>query len=152
VKAKPGFPWRTVDTAAPGWASGGSWQPVTDPTAFGGSRIAGEAQGGYARVVFRGRSVQGYGRMATDGNTAVQVTVDGRSYGVHSQRRQSPVPTYGGDGFYGQQLFTVSGLKAGKHTLTIRQLGGTGEAGVDYLRVSPRSWRAPVTPPALPCG
>lgn len=152
VDAGPGFPWTVVDDAADGWTFGGGWNRITDPSAFGGSRIGGNTQGSFAEYTFTGRSVQGWGRKNTQGAQAVEVFVDGVSYGVHSQRRSAPIS--GGSTFYGQQLFSISGLSAGPHTLRIQQnsLSGTAGSGtsqhsnVDYLRVSDQVWTAPAKP------
>ena len=44
-----------------GWTTGGGWTSLDDPSAWGGTRIGGNAQGGFAEYTFTGRSIEGYG-------------------------------------------------------------------------------------------
>jgi hypothetical protein len=145
VQAGPGFPWTVVDDADTGWTVGGGWSRISDPSAWQGSRIGGNATGAFAEYAFTGTSIQGWGRKATNGGTQVRVFIDGVDQGVHSQRRTAPVS--GGSQFYGQQLFSISGLGGGTHTLRLQQVNGTtgnaGGTGVDYLRVSTQDYQPP---------
>ncbi|GAA1996144.1 hypothetical protein GCM10009739_01390 [Microbacterium ulmi] len=147
VEADAGFPWRLVDTDA-GWRAGGGWQVVADPSAQGGSRIGGNAVGGFAQYAFTGASAQLWGLKTTAGSDQVRVTIDGVDRGVHSQRRTSPIPDAGGDAFYGQLLASFTGLGKGRHVLRVEQVGAAGPegagAGIDYLRVSDRVAASPV--------
>lgn len=145
VDAGRGVPWSIVDDADDGWATGGGWARIADPSAFGGSWVGGEAHGGFAEVTFGGRTVEGWGPMWTAGSEAVEVTVDGVSHGLHGQRRSAPID--GGAVFQGQRLFTIRDLSPGTHTLRITDTGPAGApAGIDYLRVAD----VDVVPPAPP--
>ncbi len=148
VKAGAGFPWTTIDTAASGWTVGGGWNVIGDASAYGGSRLGGNATGGYAELAFKGRSIELWGTKATEGGNQVRVYVDGVDKGIHSQRRSSPIPDAGGTTFYGQKLATISGLDSGRHTLRIEQVNAaTAESsagtGVDYARVSDKVYQPP---------
>ncbi|MFF1876691.1 OmpL47-type beta-barrel domain-containing protein [Leifsonia sp. NPDC058230] len=147
VDAGHGFDWNTVDSSASGWNVGGGWNVIDDPSAFGGSRIGGNAPGGFAERTFEGDSVQLWGRMATDGGTQVRVFVDGQSVGDHTQRRSAPIPGSGGNAFYGQKLVSLSGLGAGSHTIRLEQINGAagnaGGTGIDYMLTSDQTYVAP---------
>jgi hypothetical protein len=143
VEARPEASWELLDDSSPGWTTGGGWATVSDPSAYGGTRIGGNAQGGFAERTFTGRAVEGYGRMGAQGAQTVEVLIDGVSHGVHSQRR--PPPLSGGTMWQGQRLFAIGDLAPGEHTLRIVQRTASGipgsptnqHAGIDYLRTSP---------------
>ena len=153
VDAQAGVEWTFVDDSDAGWAVGGGWDHIDDPSAVRGSRIGGSTQGGWAEYTFRGRTVEGWGRMGIAAAEAVEVFVDGTSYGIHSQRREPPI--IGGETFAGQRLFSISNLPAGEHTLRIEQVSSSGAPGsaieehanVDYLRITDELWNQPAEPP-----
>ena len=142
VTASPGFPWRVIDDGD--MTVGEGWERNTDPSAYGGSRVGGETAGGFAETTFRGRSIEGWGVMRTDGSETVEVVIDGISRGAHSQRRSTPIS--GGGVFYGQRLFSIGDLGAGGHTLRIVDASSGSAAGIDYLRISDEVWVPPARP------
>jgi Alpha amylase, catalytic domain len=147
VAAGPGFGWTAIDSSDPGWTVGG-WSTITDASAYGGSRIGGNVQNGFAEYTFEGTSVQGWGQKSTTSGQQVRVFIDGEPVGDHSQRRTTP--TSGGTQFYGQQLFSLAGLEPGEHTIRIEQInptaGNAGGTGIDYLLVSDEEYVVPATP------
>jgi hypothetical protein len=153
VEAESGAAWNVVDDGDAGWQTGGGWERVDDPSAFDGTRIGGNTEGGWAEYTLTGRSVEGWGRMGVAAADAVEVFVDGVSHGVHSQRREPPIE--GGETFHGQRLFSISDLSPGDHVLRLVQVSPSGPEGsqteghanVDYLRVADEVWSDPATPP-----
>ena len=144
VEAGQGMRWATVDDRDSRWTVGDGWTRIEDPSAFGGSRLGGNVQGGWAELTVSGRTVEGWGRKGDQGAAEVEVLVDGVSHGLHSQQRTAPVPGGGGTEFYGQRLFTITDLAHGPHVVRIRQVSTSGvpgsdtslAAGIDELRVS----------------
>jgi Alpha amylase, catalytic domain len=153
VDPEAGVEWQVIDDSDASWAVGGGWDHIDDPSAVGGSRVGGNTEGGWGEYTFRGRTVEGWGRMGIAGAEAVEVFVDGASYGTHSQRREPPI--IGGETFEGQRLFSISDLPPGEHTLRIEQVSTSGATGsdteghsnVDYLRVTDEVLSQPAQPP-----
>ncbi|QAY72384.1 hypothetical protein ET445_02565 [Agromyces protaetiae] len=148
VDADEGPAWTYVDGADAGWTYGGGWVKTDDPSAYGGSRHGGTAQGGFGEITFTGSTVEGYGRATSNGSTQVEVFVDGVSKGVHTERRNES-----GGPFQGTKFFSITGLSDGPHTLRIQQnnaaSGNAGGSSIDYLRVAHEQV---VTPQTLPAG
>ncbi|HWA18354.1 MAG TPA: hypothetical protein VG757_05105 [Devosia sp.] len=132
--------WRIVTANEAGWTVGGGWTLVDDPSTFAGSRIGGNRAGAFAEFTFTGTAVEGWGRLAPRGGDRVQISIDGKVVGTHSQRGTAPlgVPS----AFTGNRLFAVEGLSAGPHAIQIEQLNGpagrnSDGTGLEYLRVLP---------------
>lgn len=138
----PSAPWETVDAAEAGWSTGGGWSKVPDPSALGGTRIAGNETGGFAEYRFTGTRLQGWGWTSPRGGDRIQVSIDGEVVTLYRQRGEPPVPGTGGDAFHGQLLFALDGLGEGEHMVRLEQLNGPGGrnadgTGIEYLRVAP---------------
>ncbi len=111
--------------------SGGTWSPNQTAPHSGGSAVLSMDSGAKATLSFTGTGVSWLGYRDQWSGVAV-VWVDGV--------RKQTVDTYSGTSQAAAELYTISGLAPGTHTITI-QVAGAGQVGhwvwVDAFRVTP---------------
>lgn len=152
--------WDLLDSADPGWELGTGVEEIADATAYRGSRSLGTGEGTEIRLTFEGTALEAYGwkgRRASGsgalGSDAVEVYLDGGAAPVLTYRQHlgnvTPLGGWPADnaGLYNQQLFSLTGLEPGEHTLVIKNADPNGRPfGVDFVKVAEEAFTVPQAP------
>lgn len=116
-------PATTTDDASSAVTYAGSWTHSSDPAFFAGTKSVSNAAGSSASLTFTGTTVAVYARTLPAGGQ-FDVYLDGGF--------AATVDTYSASGAYQTEVYRVSGLGFGPHTIEVRLNGQKNPASTAY--------------------